>query len=191
MGQEDFELLLNFFKLLGNESRLKIVGILANGESTVTDLATKLDLKEPTVSQHLNMLKAAGLVDVRPDGNFRYYSFNPKPLHGMSKDLFSREQLASLIKQEDETGDAYERKVLKTFVVNDQITQLPAGEKRQLVILKWLAGKFEMGVQYPEKQVNEIIKRHHPDYATLRRDLVDFRFMQRDKGIYWKVASQE
>src|SRR5262249_37792678 len=123
MGQEDFEILLNFFKVLGNESRLKIVGILANGESTVTDLATKLDLKEPTVSQHLNMLKAAGLVDVRPDGNFRYYSFNPKALHGMSKDLFSREQLASLVKPEDESGDAYERKVLKTFIVNDQITQ--------------------------------------------------------------------
>lgn len=189
MGQEDFEMLLNFFKLLGNESRLKIVGILANNECTVTDLATKLNLKEPTISQHLNMLKAAGFVDVRPDGNFRYYSFNPKALYGMSKDIFSREQLATLVKDVDETGNAFERKVLKTFIVNDQITQIPANEKKQLVILKWLAGKFEDGIQYPEKQVNEILKRHHPDYATLRRDLVDFKFMRREKGIYWKVTT--
>ena len=39
MGQEEFQKLLVFFKVLGNESRLKIVGILANRECTVSDLA--------------------------------------------------------------------------------------------------------------------------------------------------------
>src|SRR5262249_59623492 len=164
----------NFFKVLGNESRLKIVGILANEECTVRELADRLKLKEPAIYQHLNMLKTVGLVEVRPEGNFRFYSFNPKALHGMNKDVFSREQLASLVRNTDETGDAYERKVLKTFLDGERITQIPVGEKRQLVILKWLATKFEDGVKYTEKQVNEILKHHHPDCATLRRDLVDY-----------------
>ena len=139
MGQEDFEMLLNFFKVLGNESRLKIIGILANQECTVKQLAEMLDLKEPTVSQHLNMLKEAKLVSVRPDGNFRYYSFDNKALINLNKDIFSREQLASLVdKPSEEYGDAFERKIMNTFLVDGQL-QIPSGEKKLRVIIKWLA----------------------------------------------------
>ena len=56
MPEETFNMLLEFFKALGNESRLKIIGLLANREYTVGDLAGELDLKEPTVSQHLSPL---------------------------------------------------------------------------------------------------------------------------------------
>ena len=186
--QQDFETLLNFFKVLGNESRLKIVGILANRECTVSELAVMLDLKEPTVSQHLNMLKEAGLVDVRPEGNYRYYSFNSAPLYSMSKDVFSREQFASMVPNFSEVDDSWERKVLKTFVVKDRLTQIPASEKKLLVIIKWLAGEFKEGIRYTEKQVNEILSRHHEDYATLRRELVDCHYLQREKGIYWRTV---
>ncbi len=184
----DFLVLLNFFKVLGNESRLKIIGILANRECTVTELAELLDVKEPTVSQHLNMLKAANLVEVRPEGNFRFYSFKGQTLAGMSKELFSREQFAALVPQFEEVGDEWERKVLQTFF---RLGQLPTTEKKLLVVLKWLADKFEYGVRYTEKEVNEILTRYHPDYALLRRELVDCRYMQREKGIYWRLPAKD
>jgi hypothetical protein len=57
-----------------------------------------------------------------------------------------------------------------------------------MVILEWLASEFEVGSTYPERAVNEILRRHHPDYATLRRALVDYGLMQREKGIYWRVV---
>lgn len=187
MGHEDFETLLNFFKALGNESRLKIIGILANRECMVSDLAAMLDLKEPTVSQHLSMLKEAGLVNVRAEGNHRYYSFNGQALRGMNKEFFSQNRMAALVENFDEIGDAYERKVLKTFFDGERLIQIPASEKKLLVIIRWLANKFEEGVRYSEKQVNEILARHHPDYATLRRELVDCKYLKREKGIYWRV----
>ena len=49
MAQNSFEQLLQFFKILGHESRLQIVGLLANGESNVGELAAALKLTEPTV----------------------------------------------------------------------------------------------------------------------------------------------
>ncbi len=188
MGQEEFETLLNFFKVLGNESRLKIIGILANRDCSVSELAAMLDLKEPTISQHLSMLKEFGLVRMRAEGNYRYYSFDPQALRGLSKDVFSREGLASLIEDFKDTEDAYERKVFQTFFDGDQLKQIPASEKKWLIIVKWFAGKFEEGVQYTEKQVNEIVSRHYPDYALIRRELVDCHYMQREKGIYWRVS---
>jgi hypothetical protein len=185
MGQEDFQTLLNFFKILGNENRLKLVGILANGDYTVRELATMLKVKEPTVSEHLMALKQLDLVTVRPEGNFRIYSFNPSALRLMNKEVFSRENLASLA---DDVVEDSERKVLQTFIKEDRLVSFPASEKKYLVILRWLTNQFEEGVQYPEKQVNEILKRHNEDYATLRRDLIDFGFMKREKGIYWRVT---
>jgi hypothetical protein len=54
-------------------------------------------------------------------------------------------------------------------------------------VLTWLAGRFEPGRRYAEREVNEIIKRHHEDSATLRRELIDGGWMEREDGVYWLV----
>jgi hypothetical protein len=183
--QKEFQQLLQFFKALANESRLKIVGILANREASVSDLADLLDLREPTVSHHLSILKELELVNMRPEGNVHVYSLNEGALIRINKDVFSAQGMATLVGDVDE--QSWEDKVLRTFIIDDRLTQIPAKHKKRLVILKWLATKFEPGLQYPEREVNEIIKRHHPDTASLRRYLVDNRLMERQSGVYWRV----
>jgi hypothetical protein len=64
---------------------------------------------------------------------------------------------------------------------------MPARQGKRLVILRWLVERFEPGVSYPERQVNEILQQVDPDYAMLRRYLVDAGLMQRDQGIYWRT----
>ncbi|MCA9956597.1 MAG: DUF2087 domain-containing protein, partial [Anaerolineales bacterium] len=46
---------------------------------------------------------------------------------------------------------------------------------------------FEYGVDYPEKEVNARVEQVHPDFAELRRLMVDFGFMTRSWGVYQKV----
>jgi hypothetical protein len=47
---------------------------------------------------------------------------------------------------------------------------------------------FEHGVRYPEKRVNQILKRYNDDTARLRRALVDHGFMRREGGgKYWRT----
>ncbi|MBZ0319574.1 MAG: metalloregulator ArsR/SmtB family transcription factor [Anaerolineae bacterium] len=188
MPQEEFELLLNFFKVLGNDTRLKIVGILANQDCTVKELAEMLGLREPTVSEHLSMLKHFGFVTVTPRGNQRVYAFDPKSLHAMSKEVFSRERLASIV---DDVVNEDERKILQAFVVGDRIRAFPTSDKKFRIMLKWLLQKFELGRRYTEKEVNDIFKRYHEDSATLRRMMVEYGYMNRDKGQYWRVESKE
>lgn len=184
MSQQELNVLVEFFKVLGNENRLKIVGILAGGDCTVRELAEMLRIKEPSVSEHLNALKEIGLVKVRPDGNHRVYSFSPEPLRLLNKELFSQERLASLV---DAVVDPSERKILRAHFQGDRLMRIPNSRKNWLVILKWFAEQFELGERYPEKQVNEIILRHHEDYALIRRELVDFGFMTREKSVYWRT----
>lgn len=186
MEQDKLQPLLTFFKALANESRLKIVGILANRECSVSDLADLLDLRESTVSHHLAMLRELDLVRLQVEGNTHIYWLNQEALTQMNKDLFSTDTLATLVQDVDE--QSWEDKVLSTFVIDDRLTQIPARLKKLQVILRWLVDKFELDRRYSEREVNEIIQRHHPDYASLRRYMIENKLMQRDKGVYWRLA---
>jgi DNA-binding transcriptional ArsR family regulator len=62
---------------LADETRLAIVEELSKGERAVGDLAAKFELRQPTISQHLKVLRDAGLVRVRPAAQRRLYSVDP------------------------------------------------------------------------------------------------------------------
>lgn len=64
----------DFLKGLANENRLLLLCLLAEGEKSVTELETILDLRQPTVSQQLARLRADQLVEARRDGKAIYYS---------------------------------------------------------------------------------------------------------------------
>lgn len=185
MGQADFHTLLNFFKVFANESRLKLVGILAQRECSVEELATLLQLREPTVSHHLGKLKELNLVQMRPDGNTHLYQLNNEALQELNKAMFTPGQMATLI--DEVKGEAWEDKVLRNFLEGERLKEIPASRKKRLVILQWLARQFEPEVTYPERTVNEIIQRSHPDCATLRRELIGYQLMQRENGFYWRL----
>ncbi|MCB9421015.1 MAG: metalloregulator ArsR/SmtB family transcription factor [Ardenticatenaceae bacterium] len=185
MAQEEFEKLLQFFKVLGNESRLKIMGLLANGERTVGELANLLGVKEPTISHHLAMMRELGLVDGRAEGNERIYRLETKFLETMSKDIFSQDNLATLV--DDQEANKWEKKVLQTFVENGRITAIPSRYKKRQVILNWLVEKFERDRRYTEAELSEMLQAYHEDYAALRRYFIETGLMAREKGIYWRI----
>lgn len=66
--------LSELFRVLADESRTKILYLLADGELCVHHLAEVLDLTLPTVSHHLRLLKLMRLVKSRRDGKHVYYS---------------------------------------------------------------------------------------------------------------------
>ena len=81
----------------------------------------------------------------------------------------------------------WEKKVLDTFLDGEILLQIPAKRKKRDVILRWLLQDFEPGIEYPEPEVNRILRRHHPDCATLRRELFEFAYLHRrgGGGAYW------
>jgi len=139
-------------------------------------------LKEPTVSHHLAVLKQLDLVRLRADGNFRWYRLNEEVLGKISRAVFSRDSIAGLAVSAEARSS--ERKVLDNFVDGDRLIEIPVSYKKRLVILKWLIGFFEPGISYAESQVNAILKLHHQDSATLRREMIGCGMLARDKGVY-------
>ena len=62
-----------FFKALADETRLRIVALLAHGELCVCHLHEALGLSQPNVSRHLAILRAAGIVEDRREGKWIHY----------------------------------------------------------------------------------------------------------------------
>ena len=186
MSEQDLTTLLQFFKALANESRLKLVGAIAQQERSVEELASILDLKEPTVSHHLSKLKQLQLVHMRAEGNTHYYRLDLDALQTMQKATLTATQVAQPIR-----SDLWETKVLSSFVEDDLIKEIPASRKKRFIILKWLVQKFEFDRLYPEQELNQIIKPIHSDTATLRREMVGYNMMKRDNSIYRRIPESE
>jgi hypothetical protein len=80
-----------------------------------------------------------------------------------------------------------ENRVLSNFLTDDgRLRTIPAKHSKLLVVLDHLAQQFEPGQRYAEPEVNEILQRFHPDFAALRRYLVENDFMTREDGVYWR-----
>jgi hypothetical protein len=58
------------------------------------------------------------------------------------------------------------------------------------VVLDRLSQEFDVGVRYPERQVNATLRRFHPDVAALRRYLVDEGFLDREASVYWRAGGR-
>jgi DNA-binding transcriptional ArsR family regulator len=188
MEPERQEILLRFFKALANESRLKMIGLLIQ-ERSVQELAHLMELRESTVSHHLSILKGLGLVRMRLDGNTHWYRADHDALKRFNPQVLHVERTRALAG--DSHDKAWERKVLASFLDGERLKEIPASRKKRRVILEWLARRFEPGATYTEVEVNRILKRHHSDSATLRREMIGYRMFERNKGLYRGMPRSE
>jgi hypothetical protein len=77
---------------------------------------------------------------------------------------------------------------LRGFVAGGRIVQMPARRSKRLLVLDWLAQRFDIGRHYTEAEVNDLLEGHRVDVASLRRYLVDAGFLDRAEGEYWRAG---
>lgn len=71
------------FKALADPTRRRILELLRSGDLSAGELAEHFDMTKPSISHHLNTLKAAGLVDAERDGQSIVYSLNTSVLQDL------------------------------------------------------------------------------------------------------------
>ncbi|MDL2237586.1 metalloregulator ArsR/SmtB family transcription factor [Christensenellaceae bacterium OttesenSCG-928-K19] len=74
MSTEKLPMVAGIFKILGDETRIRLLWVLMNGEKCVVDLAKAIGMSESAVSHQLKELRLAGLVSPKRDGKRIYYS---------------------------------------------------------------------------------------------------------------------
>ncbi|CAH0121312.1 Transcriptional repressor SdpR [Paenibacillus sp. CECT 9249] len=80
------------FKALSDPTRRKILDLLKNGDLTAGEIADNFDMTKPSISNHLNLLKQAGLVWVERRGQNIVYSLNTSVFQDIMKWMIDLQQ---------------------------------------------------------------------------------------------------
>jgi hypothetical protein len=175
---------LELLGLLADTSRLRVFAAVVLGARQTADISAQAGLPLKETLKILTRLESGGVVRRAGEG----WAAVPERF---------REAMAaaSPAPPEDaaEAGwpdlvDPADAAVLRVFFHQGRLTRIPAQHGKRMVVLDHIARVFEPGVRYSEPEVNDALIRFHPDYAALRRYLVDAGFLGRSGGEYWRTG---
>lgn len=175
--------ILAFVKAMTSAERLRVVGVLARGRATQSEIAEQLHIPVRDVFQHLSYLAHVGILSEK-DG---VYELDEKAIEAFAREQFEGKRPRFEAKEEKQEDV---RKVLKNFLNADaSIKQIPQEGKKLLIILNYVLDAFAFDATYTEKEVNTILRRFHVDTASLRRAFIDHGMLAResDGSKYWRV----
>ena len=76
------------------------------------------------------------------------------------------------------------------FRADGTLTHIPTRLEKKLAVLHHIAKDLSSDAKYPEKELNQIIAKYHPDTAAIRRHMVEFKILDRNQqSIYWLIGN--
>jgi hypothetical protein len=189
---EQGEPLLRLGRAIADPMRVRILALLSERSMYGQELAEALHVATPTISHHMMLLKGADLVVVERENNYHHYHLNEQGFQQMAQSI-SIEHLRDINKAlrfneqmlMQPTEDEDRKMTREAFFKEGRLVSIPSGNNAWRFVLEQITESFEWGRIYDEKEVNAILKEIHPEVATVRRQLVDQKFMMRERGRYW------
>jgi hypothetical protein len=175
----DVEDALEALAVLADDERIQVAAAVVLGRRTTDDIVTATGMTRRRVLEALTRLEAGALV--RHDQGS--WAFDVARLKEIARDARPRAE-------PDDVGDVDREtaSVLRTFLRGGRLTQIPMQHSKRLVVLDHICRVFDIGVHYPEREVNALLRAFHPDTAALRRYLVDEGFLTREHNVYWRTG---
>jgi hypothetical protein len=171
----------DFLRLVVDEDRLAVLGLAAVGPLDVAEVAHVLGFPVGEVRRAVGKLVEAGLLDAE-------LNLDRAVLRELALALPGQEPVAPEMLTGPWTPD--EREVLGRYFEGSRLRKIPAPGTKRRVVLERLAQEFQPGIRYREKDVNSILVTYHPDFAALRRYLVDEGLLTRADGAYWRSGGR-
>jgi|SRR3990170_3342619 len=171
---------ISFARITVDPIRLAVLGAGALGSIDSAAIADALGVPERRVLKEIAGLESVGLL---VEGRLV-----AEALRAIARALPKEPAASSLAMEGDWTED--EARVLATFFSGSRLSGIPEKRTKRRVILERLVQEFEPGVRYEEREINFTLQLFHPDFAALRRYLVDEGLMARERGIYWRTGGR-
>lgn len=167
--------------LLAEPERLAAFAAVVLGAGTPDEVAKQAGLSARDVAGALRRLAGAGLVGTA-EGRL---VADATVFKEAVREYAAR---SGGVGSEPLDPDREKAAVLRNFVRDGRLVQVPAARGKRRTVLEHIAACFEPGVRYPEREVDAALRAWHPDHAALRRYLVDEQFLAREHGLYWRVG---
>jgi hypothetical protein len=171
----------DLIRIVAEPLRLSLLGRAAEGRLNLEEVATAHAVSKRKVAEAVGKLRAAGLID--DDLRLRHDN-----LRSIAAKLPTAEEASAAITEGPWSEE--ERRMLQRFFTGTRLKEIPTNTKKRILILERLALEFEPGLRYQEQDVNFTLQLFHPDYAALRRYLVDAGMLSRAEGVYWRSGGR-
>jgi DNA-binding HxlR family transcriptional regulator len=174
---------LEIIKIIGDSSRICIIKALYQKSRYVEELAQLLDLSISTISFHLKKMEKVGIVKSEKEQYYVNYFLN--------RSIFDRtlKELLNLGKTDtshfEKISKDSKSKVINTFFKDGNLTKFPVQHKKRLIIIEEFIKKFDPAKRYLESEIDDLINESYEDHCTIRRIMVDEKYLFREKQIYW------
>jgi len=175
----------NFISATLDSERLILISYLSQDSCSVLDLAEKMGQEPASLLRHLAILDRANLLTISENDGIKNYRFNSKSIERIARQQFEkpRPDLTTIDLPEDQ-----KKMVTSYFQSDGSLKMIPTQFKKIQIVLECIIKSFKFNTYYSEKKVNEILKKYNPDTAMLRRYLVDYQYLdrERDGSLYWR-----
>lgn len=172
-----------------SEVQKQLLSLMAEGLSD-KEAAKKLGVAQSTIRNHRFKLREKekqarlflSIMDLLSKNTERKISSMDKD------DLCDAHKTATTLDDRYNISDKERESIIKSYISeNGGLKSYPVKEKKKIIVLSEIAKNFFKGKVYPEKEINRILKRIYEDYATLRRALIEYGFLDRtnDGSSYW------
>jgi hypothetical protein len=94
----------------------------------------------------------------------------------------------ALERESYDAARAEQQRLVGRLFADGRIERVPAKRKTRAAVLLEVVTRFEPGREYAEKEVNEVLLGVHEDFAYLRRELVNYHYLERQDGRYRTAA---
>lgn len=172
-----------------SEVQNELISMIAQGLSD-KEIAAGLGVAQSTIRNHRYKLREKekqaklflAMMDLLSKGT-------NKKINKLGKEFIcDAHKTATTLDDRFNITDKEKNNVIKTYMdENKALKSYPAKEKKKIIILEEIAKNFTKGKFYSEKEINRILKRIYEDYATIRRALIEYGFIERSKDCsnYW------
>lgn len=169
--------------LLADERRLKVVSAVVLGARSEGEVTERTGVGGEEVRQAVQRLVTGGLLALGDEG----LTVATDRIAALVR-AEAEARRAGAVTPEDLGATPEQVPVLRNFLVDGRLVSIPSAAAKRRVVLEFLSMQFEPGRIYPEKEVNRLLSLFNPDYAALRRYLVDDEFLERRDGFYWRAG---
>lgn len=167
----------------------QLITLFSHGISD-KEIASKLGLAQSTIRNHRYKLREKekqaklflAMMELLSKGT-------KKNINKMDKEVIcDAHKTATTLDDRFNITDKEKETIISNYMdENGGLKTYPSKEKRKIIVLEEITKNFPRGKSYSEKEINRILERIYSDYATLRRAMVEYGFLERanDCSKYW------
>ncbi|MBU3136814.1 DUF2087 domain-containing protein [Clostridium gasigenes] len=172
-----------------SEVQRELLVLIASG-LTDKEIALKIGVAHSTIRNHRFKLREKekqarlflAMMEIISSGT-------KKKIKILEKDaLCDAHKTATILDDRYNITDKEKESIIKNYMdENGAVKTYPAKEKKKIIVLAEIVKNFSKGRKYSEKEINSMLKRIYEDYATIRRALIEYGFIERtnDCSSYW------